>query len=63
MDVPKFKPITKECIEETCGKAFTTSVGEQEFYFSKEMPLPKRCKECRERRKARINREVRHVEE
>lgn len=57
MDGQDFKPITKTCVEETCGKPFVIGAGEQRFYFSKEMTLPKRCPECRQRRKALINRE------
>ena len=36
-----------------CGKEFIFTVGEQEFYKEKGLDNePKRCKECRNRRKA-----------
>ena len=35
-----------------CGKEFTLTEGEIEFYKSKGLNLPKRCKECREANKA-----------
>jgi ribosomal protein L36 len=44
-------------IEQTCsdcGKAFTITEGEQEFYQSKDFPLPKRCKPCRMIRRKNI---------
>lgn len=34
-----------------CGKEFTITVSEQNFYESKELALPKRCEECRKARK------------
>jgi hypothetical protein len=60
MDGPK--PVERQCVEATCGKTFTIEPREQDFYVSKDMPLPKRCPECRERRRATINRQVRHAE-
>lgn len=63
MDGQEPRPIARACIEESCGKAFTITVGEQRFYVSKAMDLPKRCAECRRMRKATINRAVRHVSE
>lgn len=35
-----------------CGKTFTFTEGEQEFYASKDLSEPQRCKECRQARKA-----------
>ena len=35
-----------------CGKEFTLTEGEIEFYKNKGLNLPKRCKECREANKA-----------
>jgi hypothetical protein len=35
-----------------CGQPFTFSVGEQQFYQERGMSEPKRCKECRQARKA-----------
>ena len=34
-----------------CGKEFTITASEQEFYESKELALPKRCADCRKARK------------
>ena len=39
------------CID--CGKEFTITNGEHEHYESKNLPLPRRCPECRKARKAR----------
>jgi len=30
-----------------CGKSFELSEGEREFFLSKRLQLPKRCKSCR----------------
>lgn len=35
------------CKCKDCGKTFFISKGEKEFYLSKKLELPKRCKECR----------------
>lgn len=35
-----------------CGKEFTITIGEQTFYASKKLNPPKRCADCRKRRKA-----------
>lgn len=44
--------IKKQCIEGACGHVeYVITAGEKEFYESKEMQLPKRCPECRARRK------------
>jgi hypothetical protein len=39
-----------ECVD--CGQSFTFSAGEQEFYQQRGMTEPKRCKPCRQARKA-----------
>lgn len=41
----------RECVQ--CGKIFTLSEYEVEFYKSKNLNIPKRCKECRELNKKR----------
>ena len=38
-----------------CGNEFTFTAGEQEFFQSKSFDPPKRCKECRDRRRADNN--------
>ncbi len=43
--------ITKKCKD--CGKEFTLTDGEIEFYRSKGFELPTRCKSCRDKRKGR----------
>ena len=41
------------CVEKTCGQQFVFTAGEQEFYAKKGFKEePKRCKACREKRKA-----------
>ena len=55
MDVRRFKPITKTCVEETCGKDFVVTEGEQAFYASKDLIPRRRCHECIDRRKAKLN--------
>jgi len=41
---------TLTCID--CGEDFIFNVGEQEFFEEKGFSEPKRCKDCREKRKA-----------
>lgn len=42
----------KTIVCKDCGKEFTFTVGEQEFYESKGFTNePVRCKECRDKRK------------
>ncbi|NMA64692.1 MAG: hypothetical protein GX957_00415, partial [Clostridiaceae bacterium] len=43
-----------KCID--CGADFFTE-GERDFYFSKGFEMPKRCKPCRDKKKARFKRE------
>lgn len=38
--------VTRKCVQ--CGKKFTLSDSEIDFYNSKNLDLPKRCKTCRE---------------
>lgn len=35
-----------------CGETFTLLAGEQDFYEKKGLKEPKRCKPCRDRRRA-----------
>ena len=41
--------MTKKCVQ--CNKPFNISDSEIEFYESKNLSLPKRCKECRDKNK------------
>lgn len=43
--------ITKKCRD--CGREFTLTDGEIDFYRSKGFELPSRCKACRDKRKVR----------
>lgn len=43
-----------QCVE--CGATFEFSAEDQEYYASKGYSAPKRCPECRARRKAQNNR-------
>lgn len=48
--MPNF--IKRVCIEPKCNKPFVISLKEKKFYEEKGWELPKRCKECRQKRKA-----------
>jgi len=43
---------TLKCQEKGCGQEFIFTEGEQEFYASRGFSDPKRCKPCREKKKA-----------
>ena len=47
-------PEDKEIRCKSCGKVFTFSIGEQEFYKSKSFPFPKRCKKCSKKRRLKF---------
>jgi len=38
-----------------CGATFTFTEGEQEFYATKNLSEPQRCKDCRAKRKSERN--------
>ena len=44
------------CVQ--CGKKFELSEAEKDFYEEKNLPLPKRCKECRKRNRIEKNEAV-----
>ncbi|TCK93146.1 putative zinc ribbon protein [Natranaerovirga hydrolytica] len=48
-----------KCIE--CGADFFTA-GERDFYISKGLNMPKRCKSCRDKKKARLKQDKEKVE-
>lgn len=52
-DEPTDGDITRQCVEKDCGKDFVITANEQNFYSSKNFELPKRCKACREKKKAK----------
>lgn len=37
-----------------CGKTFVFTIGEQEFYKSKNFPAPKHCKKCAQKRRLKF---------
>lgn len=41
-----------------CGKMFYLNHGETLYYLDRELKLPKRCKECRDRRRSQINKTI-----
>ena len=43
--------IKAKCVEEVCGKEFEIDQEEARFFQDKNLDLPKRCKECRARRR------------
>lgn len=45
----------KEMTCTKCGKTFTWTAGEQEFYAERGYSEPKKCKECREEAKRANN--------
>lgn len=45
-------PIVNTCID--CGQEFIMSPAEQKYYFSKGFELPKRCPDCRKKRKEQV---------
>ena len=44
----------KEITCKDCNKTFVFTVGEQEFYKSKNFPAPKRCKKCAKKRRMKF---------
>lgn len=44
-----FQDKTFICVD--CGATFTFTAGEQLYFASKDMAIPKRCKVCRDRRR------------
>ncbi|HIT21770.1 MAG TPA: zinc-ribbon domain-containing protein [Candidatus Scybalousia intestinigallinarum] len=52
--MPEYQDKTIKCLD--CGKEFIFSARDQEFYAEKGFNNePKRCKECREKRKIERN--------
>ena len=47
-------PEDKEIICKLCGKKFIFTVGEQEFYKSKNFPDPKCCRQCAKKRRLKF---------
>lgn len=53
----KYQDIELTCID--CELSFIFTAGEQRFYSSKGLSMPKRCQPCRKARKDSIAREER----
>lgn len=51
----------KQIICKDCGKSFSISPEEEKFYISKELQVPKRCKECRKSRKEQKAQEEKRI--
>ena len=52
---PKLKNKTLRCVD--CGMDFMFTVGEQVYFRSKGLSTPKRCPQCRLKRKLTLVRE------
>ena len=39
------------CVEPECGKAFELTESEEKFFTDKELFIPKRCPDCRKKRR------------
>jgi DNA-directed RNA polymerase subunit RPC12/RpoP len=48
----KLEDKTMRCVD--CDKDFAFTIGEQKYFISKELSPPKRCPECREKRRTSI---------
>ena len=44
----------KEIVCRDCGKVFVFSIGEQEFYKSKNFAFPQRCRQCAKKKRSRF---------
>ena len=47
-------PEDKEIICRECGRHFVFSIGEQQFYKSKNFPDPKCCRKCAKKRRLKF---------
>jgi hypothetical protein len=52
MNTLKLQDKLLRCLE--CGADFAFTIGEQRYFFSKELSIPKRCPACRQKRKATL---------
>lgn len=50
VEMPEFSDKILKCVD--CGQSFVFARGEQAHFYSKGLHEPKRCKPCREKRKA-----------
>lgn len=49
MEVETIDEPVGDCVD--CGKPFWLAIGEQRFFQRQNIPLPKRCADCRERKR------------
>lgn len=61
MELPNEEKVLT-CVEEGCGNEYTLSVGEQRFFIDKGFYLPKRCEDCRARRRKEKQERLRQKE-
>ena len=47
--------ITRKCKEQDCKQEFSISQEEANWYIEKQLAMPKRCPDCRNRNKQRRN--------
>ena len=59
MEKMDFKDKTITCLD--CKQDFPFTAGEQEFYWTKSLAVPKRCKRCRQIRRRTIDSREREV--
>ena len=55
---PKLKNKNLRCVD--CRMDFVFTVGEQRYFFSKGLSIPKRCPNCRQKRRETLVPEVSH---
>lgn len=55
---PKVEGKSLVCVD--CGAPFVFSAGEQRYFFSKGLSIPKRCPNCRRKRRQTLVPEVSH---
>lgn len=55
MNTSKLQDKLLRCLE--CGAGFAFTVGEQRYFLSKGLSAPKRCPQCRKRRRDTLVRE------
>lgn len=47
----QYNDIQERCVEQDCRKKYIITAGEQAFYAQKGFQLPRRCPDCRAKRK------------
>jgi hypothetical protein len=52
LDIPIFENKNIECVD--CNTTFVFTEGEQSYFWAKGMAEPKRCPECRKKRREKL---------